>query len=348
MVICLSERIIMSKNIIHNQKHLTLSDRTFIEQELCQGSSFKYIACILQKDPTTISKEIRNHRKAQHGRSLLSNCKDCKFWDNCDIRGNDPDITSCPRSGSCTKLCKKCRREKTRLFCSSYIPITCDKISHAPYVCNSCTQEKNCKLNHFLYHAAYAQKQYEKTLVSSRKGINLTPQELQDLNDLISPLVMKGQPLSHIFSVHSDEIPVCRRTLYNYFDQHVFKARNIDLPRRVRYKKRKKRSEPRKTNINQTYRNKRTYIDFQKYTEAFPELDVVEMDTVKGTRSSGKCLHTLLFRSCSFMIIILLPDCTQKSVINAINKLCDTIGVRIFQKYFPILLTDNGSEFKNP
>ena len=48
--------------------------------------------------------------------------------------------------------------------------------------------------------------------------------------------------------------------------------------------------------------------------EAHPDLDVVEMDTVKGTRESGKCLLTLLFRSCSFMIIILLPNCTQKAV----------------------------------
>lgn len=46
--------------------------------------------------------------------------------------------------------------------------------------------------------------------------------------------------------------------------------------------------------------------------------------------------------------IILLPDCTQQSVINAINDLCDTIGIRTFMKYFPVILTDNGSEFKNP
>lgn len=58
----------------------------------------------------------------------------------------------------------------------------------------------------------------------------MTPDELSELNNLISPLVLKGQPLSHIFAVHADEIPVCRRTLYNYFDQCVFKARNIDLP----------------------------------------------------------------------------------------------------------------------
>ena len=82
--------------------------------------------------------------------------------------------------------------------------------------------------------------------------------------------------------------------------------------------------------------------------EAHPDTDVVEMDTVKGSREKGKCLLTLLFRSCSFMIIILLPDCTQKSVIKAIDDLCETIGIRTFKKYFPVILTDNGSEFKNP
>jgi IS30 family transposase len=221
-------------------------------------------------------------------------------------------------------------------------------LNKAPYVCNDCSNFNLCVLDTAKYVAAKAQKQYEKTLTQSRTGINMTPEELQQLNDLISPLVMKGQPLSHIFAVHGDEIPVSRRTLYNYFDQRIFTARNIDLPRRVRYKKRKKRSEPRSKNTSQVYRNKRTYVDFEKFTNAFPDLDVVEMDTVKGSRAAGKCLLTLLFRSCSFMIIILLPDCTQRSVINAINNLCDTIGIRMFKKYFPIILTDNGSEFKNP
>ena len=91
----------------------------------------------------------------------------------------------------------------------------------------------------------------------------MTPEEMQELNDLISPLILKGQPLSHIFAVHADEIPVCRRTLYNYLDQSVFKARNIDLPRRVRYKKRKKRKEPTPRHKQQEYRNRRTYKDFE-------------------------------------------------------------------------------------
>ena len=82
--------------------------------------------------------------------------------------------------------------------------------------------------------------------------------------------------------------------------------------------------------------------------KAHPDLDVVEMDTVKGGRDKGKCLLTLLFRSCSFMIVILMPDCTQRSVIKAINDLTEVLGIRTFKKYFPEILTDNGSEFKNP
>lgn len=52
----------MSKYISGNQKHLTLNDRIYIENELAKGTPFKDIAAFLCKDPTTISKEIRTHR----------------------------------------------------------------------------------------------------------------------------------------------------------------------------------------------------------------------------------------------------------------------------------------------
>ena len=333
----------MSRKIKGNGKHLTFSDRVYIEQELMQGSSFRNIAAGLGKDPSTISKEIRLHcAVAPNGTYRFPHCTACSKYKKCK------DIvylcTTCKEI-----LCWRCsaNRDLAR-NCKEYNPFTCPKLAKPPYVCNGCEKKPKCHDSKKYYRARPAQKTYEETLSSSRSGINMTPEGLKELNDLISPLVLKGQPLSHIFAVHSDEIPVCRRTLYNYLDQSIFQARNIDLPRRVRYKKRKKRSEPRKKNIEQVYRNKRTFVDFQKYTAAFPELDVVEMDTVKGSRDKGKCLLTLLLRSCSFMLVILLPDCTQRSVINAVNSLCDTIGIRTFKKYFPIILTDNGSEFKNP
>ena len=331
----------------HNQKHLTLSDRTYIEQELLQKSTFTSIGRNLHKDPTTIAKEVKRYYKTVSAKYSYK-CNLCKHFKECDLMSKELKCSSYnPRY--CSFYCKKCYRKRVIDFCPYFLPYTCDKVNKPPYVCNYCEDYKHCPIDKKIYEAAYAQRQYEKKLYDSRKGINMTTEELQVLNDLISPLILKGQPLSHIFAVHSDEIPVCRRTLYNYLDQRVFQARNIDLPRRVRYKKRKKKSEPRKSkHLQQVYRNKRTYVDFERFMEAHPDTEVVEMDTVKGGRGKGKCLLTLLFRSCSFMLVILMPDCTQKSVINAINDLTEAFGIRMFKKYFPVILTDNGSEFKNP
>ena len=49
----------MSKFIPGNQKHLTLEDRIFIQNELNKGTTFKDIARFLCKDPTTISKKLK-------------------------------------------------------------------------------------------------------------------------------------------------------------------------------------------------------------------------------------------------------------------------------------------------
>lgn len=325
----------MNKKQKGNGHHLTLSDRIFIEAELNIGSNFKSIAENLGKDPSTISKEIRLHRSTNDPYILHNrHCFDCVKYDSCE----NANRISKNRYYEYYSLAKKCPQ---------FNPFSCERHYHVPYVCNGCDHRK-CGMKKQYYTATKAQKAYEDTLSRSRQGINMTPEELQQLNDLVSPLILKGQPLSHIFAVHSDEIPICRRTLYNYLDQRIFQARNIDLPRRVRYKKRKKRNEPQGRNMEQVYRSKRTYKDFEHFTEDYPDLSIVEMDTVKGSRAAGKCLLTLLFRSCGFMLVILLPACTQSAVINAINDLTDTIGLRLFRKYFGIILTDNGSEFKDP
>ena len=293
------------------RKHLTLSDRFYIEQELLQGSSFKKIGGMLHKDPTTISKEVRRNAKSISGKPHRFNlCNNCRGYANCKLRGGDAEI-HCVSSNTCNRACRYCWNKNILELCERYDPWLCDRPKHPPYVCNACDVQKHCILPKRLYQARAAQRKYEQTLTDSRKGINMTPEELQELNDLISPLILKGQPLSHIFAVHADEIPVSRRTLYNYLDQRVFQARNIDLPRRVRYKKRRKTAPPKNRNTKQVYRNKRTYKDFLYYLETHPDTDVVEMDTVKGSRTTGKCLLTLLFRSCSFMIIILMKRCTQ-------------------------------------
>ena len=54
----------MSKYIPGNQKHLTIEDRIYIQNELDKGTSFKDIARFLCKDPTTISKEVKARKSS--------------------------------------------------------------------------------------------------------------------------------------------------------------------------------------------------------------------------------------------------------------------------------------------
>ncbi len=328
----------MSKTIKGNQKHLTLADRSYIEQALLHGISFRQMAIVLHKDPSTISKEIKKHRVMNRKNNSSKN--DCIHAPKCKkhhICGNQ----------ICQMSCWFCNTKNCHDFCRDYSASECPSLIHAPFVCNGCEKLSECKRPHYYYRAKQADNQYRKTLVDSRSGINCSPEELQGLDELVSPLIKKGQPLSHIYANHSDEIKCSRRTLYNYMDQSLLHARNIDLPRRVRYKRRKHRKEGYK-DVTQSYRKRRSYKDFEFFMEHHPDAEVIEMDTVKGNREGGKVLLTLLFRKSSFMLIFLLPKGTQQCVIDVFNTLTDLLGLNLFRKTFPVILTDNGPEFKNP
>ena len=66
----------------------------------------------------------------------------------------------------------------------------------------------------------------------------MTRDELAALDSLVSPLIRKGQPLAHILAHHAEEIPCGERTLYKYISAGYLTARNLDMRRTVRYRKR--------------------------------------------------------------------------------------------------------------
>ncbi|MCR4594569.1 MAG: IS30 family transposase [Clostridiales bacterium] len=318
--------------------HMTLSDRIAIEQGLYDGKSFRAIAGVIGKDPSTVSKEIKRVVGTYDYKKEENNCK---FARNCR---NKHLCSSCYDG-----LCKECLTVDCTKKCNRFQPAFCERLLTPPYTCNACKYKVQCHLDKRYYRAKEAQRQYEKTLVNSRKGINKTPQELRELNDLVSPLLLQRQPISHIFNYHKDELGISKRTLYNYIEAGVLDAKVMDLPRRVRYKKRKKHVK--KTNPspkNYVYRSNRTYRDFENYLKDNAEVEVVEMDTVKGTQKSGKCLLTMMFRSSRLMLIFLLQTCTSAEVVRVFDELTRGLGVNLFSKTFPVILTDNGSEFKRP
>lgn len=134
------------------------------------------------------------------------------------------------------------------------------------------------------------------------------------------------------------------KIVYNYIDQGIFTARNLDLPKKVKYKERKKKRREGPTDY--AYREGRTYKDFLEYMEKHAGSNVVELDTVHGSNKTRNVMLTLLFRNCNFMLIK-LPECRQECVKKVFDDLTERLGIERFQELFPVTLTDNGSEFKN-
>lgn len=94
-------------------------------------------------------------------------------------------------------------------------------------------------------------------------------------------------------------------------------------------------------------RKGRTYEDFEKFIRENPDSSIIEMDTVEG-KKGGKVLLTMLFRNSKLMLAFLLDDKTSNSVLNVFNWLESILGNDLFEKTFPVILTDNGCEFSNP
>lgn len=325
----------MSKDIRGNQRHMTLDDRIYIEKCLDANMTFKDTAKFLCKDPSTISKEVRKHR-LHKPRNSYATPNNCKLKQSCNLKN------VCGKMVSCLKRCAGCHH--CNKHCAKFVVDACQKLNCAPFVCNGCEKKTHCRLDKYYYRATAAYNRYRNTLSSSREGINLSEDALSELDDLVTPLIRNGQSIAHIYANHKEDISFTSRTLYNYVENNVLSVRNIDLPRKVKYKPRKKKKQPRKEH---SWLEGRKYSAFTTYLEEYPETSVVEMDTVEGIKG-GKVLLTMLFRNSKCMLAFLLPDKTQESVLAVFHHLQEALGTNVFQKTFPVILTDNGSEFLNP
>ena len=133
----------MSKTI-HTQKHMTLADRIFIEQALADHESFKDIAAVLKKDPSTISKEIRRHRMFKEGSHY-------NLKNNCSLLSSCQHVRICDGK-LCNYLCKRSKNCDCTKHCPDFTPFVCPSLTRPPYVCNGCSNHA-CRHDKYYYRA---------------------------------------------------------------------------------------------------------------------------------------------------------------------------------------------------
>ena len=318
------------------KRHLNNDDRRFIEVSLRGGVSFAFMAKKLGVHDTTITREIKRNmveeRSPKIGSSACENSWRCEARALC---GQD-----------CGSPCKDCAEIDCTLVCGAFARRTCPRTLRKPYVCNGCAAVQygaDCGFARRFYDAEIAQRMSDERLCTSRAGIGLTGEELEAMVDVVRPLLRKGQSLEHIWATHPGEFPVTARTFYKYIEDGLLDICNIELPKKVRYKKRRcKRSEP---SLNPLYDGRR-YSDFDALAEA-EKAKAVEMDCVESARGSSKVLLTLLFRSCNFQGAMLMPEHTRACVQDRLDSVEREIGLEAFREHLGVIVTDHGHESNN-
>ena len=179
--------------------HLVKEQRNNIEYLIGLNKTFTYISKAINVDRTTISKEIKRNR------FVKSN-----FYDFFDKQGINSTI------------------EKS------------DKLKHPPYVCNSCPNKRYCTNHKLYYNARIVQENSDKVLSESRSGVDINPDTIDEIENIIVPLIKnKNQSINQIYSNHSDILYFYKTTFYKYVDIGISSLSNLDLPKKVKYKKRK-------------------------------------------------------------------------------------------------------------
>lgn len=311
--------------------HLTFAKRCKIETLLGEGQSLRYIAECIGCSPSTISREIRLHVSVQK-----SYANDCIYRTDCHHKHVCGGI-------SCKKKCKTCA--KCKKYCTDYTQLFCSHLVEDKGLCNGCNKFNYCHLEKKFYKAEIAQNEYKELLVGRRNGFDLTGEEIENINHLVSPLIMKGQSPYHIKQSLGTKLCISESTLRRMINGNELDVRAIDLKEAVRRKPRK-RQNTMHNELPSPIKIGHLYEDYLEYIQE-NDVSVVEMDCVEGKREDKCAILTLHFVAFHMQLYYIMPEHTSECVVDTLDMIEEALGTDLFKDTFELILTDNGHEFWN-
>lgn len=313
-------------------KHLSVEQRVIIEDRLNKNQSIRSISKELGVSPSTVLREISRNSTTE--KALHNNCK---YRKECKHRG----LCTEPY---CKRLCSYCKIANCNTFCTEYEPDKCPKLDEGVTVCNACSSKRLCVKEKHYYKAILADEKYRKGLKECREGFDLTAEEFQTVDRLASPMIKNGTSPYHVKQTYGDKLPVSESTLRRMIDRCELDARNIDLHDKVKRNPRKTTNNATRKNYLITSKIGRFYMDYLKYVEEH-DIHTTEMDCVEGSKEESEVLLTLTIKELSLQIAFIMERKDSENVIKTLNKIEEALGTDLFKEVFPIILTDNGSEF---
>ena len=326
-----------------SRRQLTIDQREVVARGLHESWSARRIASSIGVSPSTVTREVRANRtvRQRDRRRSVSLAARCAGYRDCGRAGG-----ACPGCASTAVRCKHCRTRSCIDSCPDFELKMCPETERWPYVCPpACPRRPRCAYPKCSYDAPSAEAARRRRLSESRSGISLSGDELQAMSELVAPLVRKGQSFEAIWAAHGDELPVCVRTAYSYQAAGVLGVANIELPRKVRLRPRKKRGRKGEDGPARVDRGGRTYADF----EALPLAErarVVQGDSVCGLQRNRRDLLSLHAVAVCLHLYLLKGHAAAEETVSALDRLERALGSPgEFEAVFGVLLVDRGVEF---
>ena len=260
-------------------KHMDSVVRGQIQFWVESHKSVAWIARSLGKPPSTIWRELINHRMPSDKGYGCSNRLCARF-----------DVCTRPSYGATDY--KSLAKNKPGCFeaCPDFREAVCERLSNAPFVCNGCEHERSCPLMKRFYLADGAEAAYRSTLVNSRSGVHPDDETAAKMGAAVRDGLKKGQSVRHILRANGELFAgYADSTVYGWINDGLFAgAGRSMLP--FACSRRKPHKKP-VTKTNAKCRVGRTMKELYAWLQAHPGVTPTEIDTVIGS-ISGKVLYT--------------------------------------------------------
>lgn len=282
---------------------LTRHERNEIERLLDRGGGCREISRALGRAPSTVANEVAAHRYVTAPRSLYGE--------------HAPD--------------------------DGRLAAACPGLAAWPRCCNGCSHRRGygcSRKPRVFYSARMAQREADAVLSGSRRGLDRTEAEAAGALALIRDGLARGLSPEQIAGANPGAVPSAS-TIYRWVGAGYAGMTNLDLRRKVGYKKRRREAGDRRT----SHSARRSHASFLSLGEACA--GAWEMDSVLGAKGDSPRVLTLLHRPTRLQLALPLADGTCAEVLAALRRLSATLGEGGARRVFGAVLTDNGSEFSD-
>lgn len=316
-------------------RHMDSAVRGQIQFWIESHRSVAWIARALGKPPSTVWREILNHRIPSDKGYGCSNRLCAKF-----------DACTRPSYGATDYKALAKNRPGCFEACPDFREAVCGRLAGAPFVCNGCEKERSCPLMKRFYFADGAQAAYRSALVNSRSGVHPDDEAVAKMGAAVRDGLGKGQSVRHILRANGELFAgYADSTVYGWINDGLFAgAGRSMLPFACSRRRPHKKPE---TRTNAKCRVGRTMKELHAWLQAHPGVTPTEVDTVVGS-ISGKVLYTMCFPKSRLALAFLRDSKTSQTTTRIFNMLWDLAGPKLFRRLFAVVLPDNGPEFSDP